>query len=365
MIIQKTTKTRLENFDPENFSFGNTFIDHMVICEYENGKWGDVRLVPYGPLEFTPAMMGVNYGQACFEGMKAYKDKDGQVFLFRVDKNFERINKSAERLAIPQIPKEVFIEGLMALCDVDRNWIPYGEDVSLYLRPVVFATEEALKARISSKYMFAIVATPVKAYYTEPVAVKIADYYSRAASGGVGYAKAAGNYAASFYPTKLAIEEGYEQVIWTDDATHTKLEESGTMNVFVRINDVIYTPKISDKILNGVTRDSFIQLAEAKGIEVVVDDILVEDVLNAHKNGTLREIWGVGTAVVVNQFKAVGYKDQHYELPRLSPEDSFAAILKKDLVSIQTNKAEDPFGWRVLVEKDLQQFQIYLYQQQL
>jgi len=351
MIIQKTTKTRLENFDPENFSFGNIFIDHMVICEYEDGKWGDVRLVPYGPLEFTPAMMGVNYGQACFEGMKAYKDKDGQVFLFRVDKNFERINKSAERLAIPQIPKEVFIEGLMALCDVDRNWIPYGEDVSLYLRPVVFATEEALKARISSKYMFAIVATPVKAYYTEPVAVKIADYYSRAASGGVGYAKAAGNYAASFYPTKLAIEEGYEQVIWTDDATHTKLEESGTMNVFVRINDVIYTPKISDKILNGVTRDSFIQLAEAKGIEVVVDDILVEDVLNAHKNGTLREIWGVGTAVVVNQFKAVGYKDQHYELPRLSPEDSFAAILKKDLVSIQTNKAEDPFGWRVLVEK--------------
>ena len=344
MIIQKTTKTRLENFDPENFSFGNTFIDHMVICEYEDGKWGDVRLVPYGPL-------GVNYGQACFEGMKAYKDKDGQVFLFRVDKNFERINKSAERLAIPQIPKEVFIEGLMALCDVDRNWIPYGEDVSLYLRPVVFATEEALKARISSKYMFAIVATPVKAYYTEPVAVKIADYYSRAASGGVGYAKAAGNYAASFYPTKLAIEEGYEQVIWTDDATHTKLEESGTMNIFVRINDVIYTPKISDKILNGVTRDSFIQLAEAKGIEVVVDDILVEDVLNAHKNGTLREIWGVGTAVVVNQFKAVGYKDQHYELPRLSPEDSFAAILKKDLVSIQTNKAEDPFGWRVLVEK--------------
>ena len=306
MIIQKTTKTRLENFDPENFSFGNTFIDHMVICEYENGKWGDVRLVPYGPLEFTPAMMGVNYGQACFEGMKAYKDKDGQVFLFRVDKNFERINKSAERLAIPQIPKEVFIEGLMALCDVDRNWIPYGEDVSLYLRPVVFATEEALKARISSKYMFAIVATPVKAYYTEPVAVKIADYYSRAASGGVGYAKAAGNYAASFYPTKLAIEEGYEQIIWTDDATHTKLEESGTMNVFVRINDVIYTPKISDKILNGVTRDSFIQLAEAKGIEVVVDDILVEDILNAHKNGTLREIWGVGTAVVVNQFKAVG-----------------------------------------------------------
>lgn len=351
MIIQKTTQPRLSDFDPENFSFGNTFIDHMIICEYENGKWGEVKLMPYGPLQFTPAMMGVNYGQACFEGMKAYKDKDGQVFLFRVEKNFERINKSAERLAIPPIPEEAFVEGLKALCDVDRGWVPYGDDVSLYLRPLVFATEEGLKARVSNKYMFAIVATPVKAYYTEPVAVKISEYYSRAANGGVGFAKAAGNYAAAFYPTQLAIEEGYEQIIWTDDSTHSKFEESGTMNVFVRINDTIYTPETSEKILNGVTRDSFIQLAKRRGIEVVIGDVLVEDVVNAHKNGTLKEIWGVGTAVVANQFKAFGYKGEHYELPKLSDEESYAATLKKDLVDIQTNKAEDPFGWRWLVEK--------------
>ena len=215
MIIQKTSNSRIGEFDPENIGFGTAFIDHMIVCEYENGKWGEVRLMPYGPLPFTPAMMGVNYGQACFEGMKAYKDKDGEVYLFRPEKNFERINKSAKRLAMPEITEEMFIGGLKALVDTDRNWIPYGEGKSLYIRPLIFATEEALKARIANKYMFAIVATPVQSYYTEPVSVKISDFYSRAASGGVGSAKAAGNYAASFYPTKLAAEEGYEQIIWT------------------------------------------------------------------------------------------------------------------------------------------------------
>lgn len=349
MIIQKTENSKLSTFDPNNFSFGDTFIDHMIICEYENGKWGDVRLIPYGPLPFTPAMMGVNYGQACFEGMKAYKDKDGDVFLFRPEKNFERINKSAKRLAIPEVPREVFIDGLNALVDLDREWVPDGEGTSLYLRPLVFATEEVLKARVSHKYMFAIVATPAKSYYTAPVSVKISDYYSRSANGGVGFAKAAGNYAASFYPTQLAIEEGYDQVIWTDDSTHEYFEESGTMNVFVRINDTIYTPKTSEKILDGVTRDSFIKLAKHRGIEVVVDDVKVTDVIAAIKDGSLKEIWGVGTAVVTTRFEAIGYEGERLELPKLSEEESFAGILKKALVDIQTNKVEDPFNWRVLV----------------
>ena len=169
MIIQKTENSRISTFDPENFSFGNTFIDHMVICEYENGKWGDVKLVPYGPLAFTPAMMGVNYGQACFEGMKAYKDKDGQVFLFRPEKNFERINKSAKRLAMPEVTEEMFLDGLKALVDIDRDWIPSGEGMSLYIRPLIFATEEALKARVANKYMFAIVATPAKRPKTQGI----------------------------------------------------------------------------------------------------------------------------------------------------------------------------------------------------
>ncbi|MDY3337939.1 branched-chain amino acid aminotransferase [Riemerella anatipestifer] len=351
MIIQKSENPRISSFNPENFSFGNTFIDHMVICEYENGKWGEPKLMPYGPLPFTPAMMGVNYGQACFEGMKAYKDKDGEVYLFRPEKNFARINKSAKRLAIPELPEEVFMNGLKALMDIDRDWIPYGENSSLYIRPLLFATEEALKARIADKYMFAIVAAPAKSYYTEPVSVKIADYYSRAASGGVGSAKAAGNYAASFYPTKLANEEGYEQIIWTDDASHEYFEESGTMNVFVRIGDTIYTPPTSDKILDGVTRDSFIQLAKHNNIEVKVEPVSVKKVIEAHKEGTLKEVWGVGTAVVLSVFQALGYKDDKMVLPQLSEEESFAIKLKNQLVSIQTNTSEDPFGWRYKVEK--------------
>lgn len=351
MIIQKVEKSRLESIDTENVIFGSTFTDHMVICEYENGKWGEPQLIPYGSLNFTPAMMGINYGQACFEGMKAYKDKDDNVFLFRPEKNFERINKSAKRLAIPELPKEIFMEGLKTLVDIERNWVPFGEGRSLYLRPLLFATEETLMARISNKYMFAILATPAKSYYTKPVSAKISDYYSRAANGGVGFAKAAGNYAGAFYPTKLANEEGYEQIIWTDDATHQYFEESGTMNVMVRIEDTIYTPKTSDRILDGVTRDSIIKLAEKRGIKVEIGDLAVEKVINAHKNGTLKEVWGVGTAVVTSIFEAIGYKDERLKLPKLSEDESFALTLKKDLINIQTNLAEDPFGWRVLVEK--------------
>lgn len=353
MIIQKTSSSRLESFDQENYSFGDHFIDHMIICEYDNGKWGEAKLMPYGPLSFSPANMTFNYGQACFEGMKAYKDKDGQVFLFRPRKNFERINKSAKRLAMPEVPEEVFMKGLKVLMDVDRAWIPYGEGRSLYIRPLIFATEEGLKARVAHKYMFAIVASPAKSYYTAPVSVKISDYYSRSASGGVGFAKAAGNYAAAFYPTQMAIEEGYDQIIWTDDATHEYFEESGTMNVFVRINDTIYTPPTSEKILDGITRDSFIQLAKHKGLDIRVEPVAVKTVLEAHKNGTLKEVWGVGTAVVTSVFKAFGYKDQRFELPVLADEDSYALTLKKALVDIQTNQAEDPFGWRELVERNI------------
>lgn len=351
MKITKTENSRIGSLDVGNITFGEVFGDHMLIANWENGEWSEPQIMPYGPLQISPAIMVAHYGQAAFEGMKAYKDADGQVFLFRPDKNFERLNKSAERLAMPQISEEMFIGGLKALVDLDREWVPHGEGLSLYLRPVLFASEEALKARISEKYMFAILTTPAKAYYTAPVSVKVSKYYSRAANGGVGFAKAAGNYAGAFYPTKVANEEGYDQIIWTDDATHTLMEESGTMNVMVRINDTIFTPKTSERILDGVTRDSFIQLAKHKGIEVIIGDLKVEDVYKAHKDGSLKEAWGVGTAVVTSQFKAIGYEDEKLELPQLDESESYALQLKKALVDIQTNQAEDPFGWRVLVER--------------
>lgn len=350
MIIQKTAESKLNAFDKDNFTFGDTFIDHMVICEYDDGKWGEMKVMPYGPLPITPANMAFNYGQACFEGMKAYKKED-EVFLFRPDKNFQRINKSAERLAIPPVTEEMFMNGLKALVDIDRGWIPEGKDFSLYVRPLLFASSELLKATISKKYIFAIIATPAKAYYVEPVSVLIADHYSRAANGGTGYAKAAGNYGASFYPTQKANEMGYQQVIWTDDATHEYVEECGTMNILFRINDTIYTPPVSERILDGVTRDSVLQLAKRRGWDVVVDKIRVDDIVKAHKDGTLKEAWGVGTAVVTSQFKAIGYGDTKMDIAQLPDEESFAFQLKQDLISLQSNRMEDPFGWRVLVEK--------------
>src|SRR5690606_18742529 len=221
-----------------------------------------------------------------------------------------RLNKSAERLDMPQIPEDIFIDGLKALVDLDRQWVPAKYGMSLYLRPVMFAVEEAITARSSNEYLFAILTAVAPNYYNKPLSVKIADRYSRAANGGVGFAKAAGNYAGSFYPTHLAREEGYDQVVWTDDATHTFIEEAGTMNVMVRIGDKLLTAPTSERILDGVTRDSMLKLAEHNGIEVEVRKITVQEIYDAHKSGELKEVFGVGTAVVVNNYVAVGYGDE-------------------------------------------------------
>jgi branched-chain amino acid aminotransferase len=352
MKITRIKESKIENFDFENAVFGNGFIDHMLVCTYENGKWNEPEILPYGPIEVTPAIMALHYGQAVFEGMKAYKDTQGEVHLFRPEKNFIRFNKSCVRLAIPEVPKEIFLDGLHSLVDLDRDWVPSKIGTALYIRPFIFASEELLSARIAQKYTFVILAAFANNYYSKPLKVKIADYFSRAATGGVGYAKAAGNYAASFYPTKIANEEGFDQIIWTDSATHQYFEESGTMNIMVRINDTIFTPPVSETILDGVTRDSIIQLASHNGIEVQQKRISVEEVYQAHKNGTLKEVFGCGTAVVVNRFSAIGYKEETLELPSLSDEESFAQRLKNQMLNIQYNLTEDPFGWRVKVEKN-------------
>lgn len=350
MIIEKIKDSR---FTPEVFNintFGTAFADHMLLCWYKDGKWGEPIIKPYGKLEFTPAISVSHYGQGIFEGMKAYKGKDDEVFLFRPEKNFERFNRSAVRLDMPQIPEEIFMDGLKALVDLDRDWVPAKYGMSLYLRPVMFATEEAITARSSNEYLFAILTAVAPNYYDKPLSVKIADRYSRAANGGVGFAKAAGNYAGSFYPTHMAREEGYDQVVWTDDATHTLIEEAGTMNVFVRINDKLLTAPTSERILNGVTRDSVLKLAEKLGIEVEVRPITVDEVYQSHKKGDLKEVFGVGTAVVVNNYMAVGYANERLELADLPEDESYGKILKKNLVDLQMGINEDPFGWRVKVE---------------
>lgn len=353
MEINKIQHSKLDKVDPNNSAFGVNISDHMLICVFKDGKWGEPVIMPYGRMNYSPALMAIHYGQAIFEGMKAYKDSNDNVFLFRPEKNFERFNKSAERLAMPKITKEIFLDGLLSLIDLDRNWVPTKEGNSLYIRPTMFASEEMFSARISNEYTFAIMTSPANSYYDKPLKIKIEDYYTRAVDGGVGFTKCAGNYGASFYPTKLANEAGYDQVIWTDSKEHLYFEESGTMNVMVRIGDVLYTPPTSNTILSGITRDSLVTIAKHNKIEVKEERISVDDIFNAYKSGNLKEIFGCGTAVVINRYSHVAYRDFIMELPELDEKNSFAIFLKKQLVDLQTNKSEDPFGWRYKVEKKL------------
>ena len=317
----------------------------MFCCTYKAGSWQNPRIIPYGPISLDPSAKVFHYGQAVFEGMKAFKDKHGDIHLFRPDQNITRMNKSCQRLAIPEFPEDLFLQALKTLIDLDREWVIDGHGHALYIRPVVFATEYGVAASPSEGYEFMIILSPVTAYYNEKLKVVIADHYSRAANGGVGFTKAAGNYAAQFYPTHLAREKGYHQVIWTDANTHEFLEEAGTMNVFFRVGDKLITAPTSDRILDGVTRKSIIHLAKALNMDVSVRKFSVTELMDAYHGGELKEIFGSGTAATISAISGFGYKDQHYELP--NEPDSYAAQLKSALQDIQYNRAQAPKGWLV------------------
>ena len=346
--IEKVAKSRLSEVDFSKLNFGQIFSDHMFICDYKNGQWQDARIVPYGPFSVEPSLSVFHYGQTIFEGMKAYKDDRGEVFLFRPTENYARMNKSCKRMSMPEFPEELFDKALKTLVDLDRLWIQPGLGNALYLRPFMIATSAGVQANPSTEYRFMIITSPVQSYYKGgELKVKIADHYSRAANGGVGFAKTGGNYAGQFYPTALAKEEGYQQIIWTDDATHQKLEECGTMNVVIRIGDTLISPPPTERILAGVTRKSVFAVAEKLGIAIESRSITVTEVLEAASKGTLKEIFGCGTAAVISPVNAFGYEGKEYRLPDL--EDSYAKRIKEFLLNIQYNKSEDPFGWRVRV----------------
>ena len=345
--IVKVPATKIHSIDFENLSFGNVFTDHMLVCDFINGAWQKPHIVPYEPFLLDPSAKVFHYGQAIFEGMKAYKDTNDEVWLFRPDQNFERFNKSAVRMAMPEVPEEIFMNGLKQLVNLDRDWVKKGKGNTLYIRPFMIATGTGVIAAPSNDYRFMIILSPAKSYYSGEVKVVIAEHFSRAANGGIGAAKAAGNYSAQFYPTKLANEKGFQQIIWTDDATHTKLEEAGTMNVFFRINDTLYTAPTSERILDGVTRKSLIAIAERDGIKVDVRSVLVSEIVEASKNGTLKEIFGAGTAAVVNPIVGFSFQEVYYELPKI--ENSIALQLKEKLTNIQYKIAEDNFNWTVKV----------------
>jgi branched-chain amino acid aminotransferase len=339
--------SKIDTIDFENISFGTVFTDHMFVCDFREGKWHKPQIKPYEPFLLDPSAKVFHYGQAIFEGMKAYKDENDGVWLFRPDQNLDRFNKSAVRMAMPEVPEDIFMSGLHQLIDLERNWVKKGLGNTLYIRPFMIAIGSGVIAAPSTQYRFMIILSPAKAYYSGEVKVLIAEHYSRAANGGIGAAKAAGNYSAQFYPTKLANEKGFQQIIWTDDATHTKLEEAGTMNVFFRINDTLYTAPTSERILDGVTRKSLIELAKREGIKVEERPVLVSELIEGAKNGSLKEVFGAGTAAVVNPIVGFCYKDEYYELPKI--ENSIALELKEKLTKIQYKLAEDTFGWTVKI----------------
>lgn len=343
--VEKIKVSKLGQVDFNNLTFGKQFTDYMFECDYSDGEWKNPRVKPFGPLTISPAAKVFHYGQAVFEGMKAFKDEAGKVWLFRPEENFIRINKSAERLAMPAFKKEFFFEGLHTLLDLDKDWVPTGLGNSLYIRPFVIATESGVSAAPASEYKFMILMSPVQAYYKGTVKVVIAETFSRAADGGVGATKAAGNYAAQFYPTNLAKEKGFQQIIWTDANKHEFLEEAGTMNVFFRVNDTLLTAPNNDRILDGITRKSIIALAQRDGLKMEVRRVSVKEIIAAAKDGSLKEIFGTGTAAVISPVSAISYNDIEYQLPEIT--NGFASRFKKELLDIQYNIAEDPFGWRV------------------
>ena len=346
--ITKVKTSKIHAVDFNNLQFGQVYSDHMLECDFINGQWQTPKIVPYAPISLDPSAKIFHYGQSIFEGMKAYKDADNNILLFRPLDNFKRLNISAKRLAMPELPESYFMEGLKTLLKLDTAWIPTHDGSSLYVRPFMFASGKGFHASPADAYKFIICTAPSGAYFSGELKVLIEEKYSRSANGGVGYAKAGGNYAGQFYPTQLAIDKGYQQVIWTDDNTHEYIEEAGAMNIFIRINDTLITGPTSDRILDGITRKSIIELAATEGIKTEVRKITVTEVVDAAKNGSLKEMFGAGTAAVISPIAGFGYKDDHFDLPQL--KDTYASFLKKCITDIQTNKTEDSFGWRYLVE---------------
>lgn len=346
--IQLTDTSRLNQVNFDELVFGRTFSDHMFVMEYEDGNWRKGKIEPYGPFTMSPASMVFHYGQAIFEGMKAYRLTDGSVSLFRPGKNIARFNKSAERMCMPQVPEEIFMEALTTLVKIDQNWVPTSDQASLYIRPFMIATDSFVGVRPSEKYAFSIFTCPVNAYYKEPVKVKVEQKFTRAAAGGTGFAKAAGNYAGALYPSQQAHEKGYHQLLWTDAKEHKYIEESGTMNAMFVIDGKLVSPATSDTILSGVTRDSVLTLAQDLGIHVEVRPVSVEELEAGLKSGAVTEAFGVGTAATIAPMALIGFESGDCPLPDHS-EWKIAKAIQTELDALRRGRIEDRFDWNIVI----------------
>jgi len=341
----RVSESRLAKVDLSNIPFGKVYTDHMFMADYRDGEWKHLRILPYGYIPISPATPALHYGQSIFEGMKAYPSEKGkEALVFRPLDNWKRMNISAERMCMPVIPEELFMESLAALIDLDRAWIPETEGSSLYIRPFMFSADEYIGIRPSLDFTFMIILSPVGPYYSTPVKVKIETHYTRAVEGGTGFAKAGGNYGGAIYPAKLAQDQGYHQLIWTDGKTHEYVEESGTMNVMFVINNVLATPALSDSILAGITRKSVLELARHWGMQVEERKISVKELVSALEQGKVQEAFGAGTAATIAHIELIGHEGKNYELPKIEKRQ-FSNKVYTELESIKRGKSPDPFGW--------------------
>jgi branched-chain amino acid aminotransferase len=349
ITVQKTKNSRLAEVDFNNLPFGSIISDHMLLSDYANGEWGPSSIVPFGHIEISPTMLALHYGQIVFEGMKAFKMKDGNISIFRMDKHYERFCRSMERMCIPAMSFERFNEAIKALVKADADWVPANEGSSMYIRPFVFASEERFGVKVAEEYKFIIFTGPVGPYYSNPLKVKVEDKYRRAARGGTGSAKCAGNYGGAFYPSNLARKEGFDQVLWTDGSADLNIEESGTMNVMFLINEVVVTPPLSDSILDGVTRDSFITIAKDMGYKVEERKIGAPELISSFEKGILQEAFGTGTAAVVAPIQMIHIKGKDYTLPTVK-DSNVSLKIKQRLSDIRLGAAPDKNNWNTVIK---------------
>jgi len=348
IAVQKTSHSRIEETDFNNLEFGKYISDHMVVADWAKGAWSEPSIMPFGELRMTPAILALHYGQAIFEGMKAFRMMDGTINIFRPHKHHDRLRKSLDRMCMPEVPYDMFIQALHALVELDQNWVPRSEGSSLYLRPVVFASESRLGVKVSDQYKFVVLTSPVGPYYNKPFRLKVESHYTRTAEGGTGFAKCAGNYGGAFYPTQLAKKEGFDQVLWTDYKEHRYIDEVGMMNVMFVMNGKLITPKLNTAILDGITRDSLIAIAREDGLTVEERRISIDDLEEGFKNKSLTEAFGCGTAAVVAPIATINIRGVDYTFPAVEPA-SIQMRLKKRLLDIRTGVAADKHNWNYVI----------------
>jgi branched-chain amino acid aminotransferase len=350
IAVERTKNSRISQVDFKNLEFGSHLSDHMLVVDYDNGQWHTPSVVPFADIRVSPAMLSLHYGQSVFEGMKAFRTKSGDLNIFRPQKHLARLNRSLERMVMPPVPEDLFLAGLKTLLEVDEQWVPSEDGATLYIRPLVFATEARLGVKVSDKYKLIIMTSPVGPYQSKPYRLKVEKHFVRTAEGGTGFAKCAGNYGGAFYPTQIARQEGFDQILWTDHKEHKYIDEVGMMNVMFVLGGKLITPKLTSAILEGVTRDSILTLARDMAIFPVEERrISMEEIKDGFKKGTLTEAFGTGTAAVVAPIAVIHIDGVDYQIPAAGPT-SLQLQIKEKLNNMRLGLEPDRYGWNYLIK---------------